>query len=175
MRCCWGIGVDGCGILPSFRLMEVLGLTTFHCWHLYGRLFVRCFCRVCVCVFHNCIVPLGLLPWEIWVAFPHGMPAATESCYPTYSTCLAFSVSIIHQTPTWTTGTLTCAQELAYAIAHEGCADTVRESALKVDSGRKIPCLTVTVYHSLVVAFTKGSRIHCNGYLFICCCLYQRK
>ena len=29
-----------------------------------------------------------------------------------------------------------------YAIAHVGCTDTVRESALKVDSGRKIPDLT---------------------------------
>ena len=36
-------------------------------------------------------------------------------------------------------GSLTCAQMLMHAIAHEGCADTVRESALKVDSGRKIP------------------------------------
>ena len=27
-------------------------------------------------------------------------------------------------------------------IAHGGCTDTVRESALKVDSGRKIPCRT---------------------------------
>ena len=29
---------------------------------------------------------------------------------------------------------------LMHAIAHESCTDTVRESALKVDSGRKIPC-----------------------------------
>ena len=29
-----------------------------------------------------------------------------------------------------------------HAVAHEGCMDTVRESALKVDSGRKIPCRT---------------------------------
>ena len=27
-----------------------------------------------------------------------------------------------------------------HAIAHRGCTDTVRESALKADSGRKIPC-----------------------------------
>ena len=27
-----------------------------------------------------------------------------------------------------------------HAIAHGGCMDTVRESALKADSGRKIPC-----------------------------------
>ena len=31
---------------------------------------------------------------------------------------------------------------LKHAIAHEGCTDTVGESALKVDSGRKIPCRT---------------------------------
>ena len=29
-----------------------------------------------------------------------------------------------------------------HAIAHEGCTDTVGESALKVDSGRKILCGT---------------------------------
>ena len=28
------------------------------------------------------------------------------------------------------------------ATAHRGCTDTVRESALTVDSGRKIPCRT---------------------------------
>ena len=39
-------------------------------------------------------------------------------------------------------GSLTCAQMLMHAIAHECCRDTVRESALKVDSGRKIPCRT---------------------------------
>ena len=31
---------------------------------------------------------------------------------------------------------------LVHVIAHEGCSDTVGESALKVDSGRKIPCRT---------------------------------
>ena len=29
-----------------------------------------------------------------------------------------------------------------YAMAHGGCTDTVRESALKVDSGWKVPCRT---------------------------------
>ena len=32
------------------------------------------------------------------------------------------------------------AQRLMHAIAHDGCTDTVRESAVKVDSGRKVPC-----------------------------------
>ena len=31
---------------------------------------------------------------------------------------------------------------LMHANAHEGCTDTVRESAPKVNSGRKIPCRT---------------------------------
>ena len=51
-------------------------------------------------------------------------------------------VSLIHRTLTWTIWSLTCAQMLMHAIAHGGCRDTVRESALKVDSGRKIPCRT---------------------------------
>ena len=40
-------------------------------------------------------------------------------------------------------GSLTCTQMLTPAIAHRGFTDTVRESALKVDSGRKIPCRTL--------------------------------
>ena len=39
-------------------------------------------------------------------------------------------------------GFLTCTQMLMHAIAHGGCTDTVRESALKADSGRKVPCRT---------------------------------
>ena len=32
---------------------------------------------------------------------------------------------------------------IMHAVAHGGCMDTTRESALKVDSGRKIPHHTV--------------------------------
>ena len=39
-------------------------------------------------------------------------------------------------------GLLTCTQMVMHAIAHGGCTDTVRESALKADSGRNIPCRT---------------------------------
>ena len=53
-----------------------------------------------------------------------------------------FSISIILWTLTWTTGSLTCAQMLMHAIAHRGCTDTVRECALKADTGRKISCRT---------------------------------
>ena len=48
-----------------------------------------------------------------------------QSC-ATQPTVLAecFSVSIIHRTLTWTTGSLTCSQMLMHAIAHGGCKDT---------------------------------------------------
>ena len=50
-------------------------------------------------------------PREIRVAFPQGKPAATESLYPTLINYKvhagSFCVSMIHQTLTWTTGSLT--------------------------------------------------------------------
>ena len=66
--------------------------------------------------------------------FPWGKPAAT-TVHAGY-----FSVSIIHQTLTWTTGSLMCAQILMHANAHRGVWTHLRKSALKVDSHRKIPC-----------------------------------
>ena len=75
-------------------------------------------------------------------------------CFPGEASCdrvalpnlgsmlVVFIVSIIHGTLSWTTRSLTCSQMLMHAIANGGCTDTVRESALKVDSGRKIPCRT---------------------------------
>ena len=45
-----------------------------------------------------------------------------------------------HDCQCW--GFLTCTQMLLHGIAHGGCTDTVRESALKADSGRKIPYRT---------------------------------
>ena len=53
-----------------------------------------------------------------------------------------FSISIIHGTLTWITGSLMCAQMLMHVIAHGGVLTDIRESTLKVDSGRKIPCRT---------------------------------
>ena len=78
-------------------------------------------------------------PREIRVAFPgESQLRQSRATQPTvHAGC--FSVSAIRRTLTWTTGSLTCAQTQMHAIAHEVCRDTVRESALKVDSGRKIP------------------------------------
>ena len=86
--------------------------------------------------FHNCIVPIRFIPWEIRIAFPgESQLRQSRATQPTvHAGC--FRVSIIHRTLTWTTGSLTCAQMLMHAIAHGGVRTHVRESALKVDSGR---------------------------------------
>ena len=85
---------------------------------------------------------MGLLPWEIQVAFPgESQLRQSRATQPNiHAGCL--SVSIIHRTLTLTTRSLTCAQMLMHAIAHGDVLTHVRESALKVDSGRKIPCRT---------------------------------
>ena len=83
---------------------------------------------------------MGFPPWEIRVAFL-GESQLRQSRLPNLPTVHAgcFSVSIIHRTLTWTTGSLTCAQMLIHAIEHGGVRTHVRESVLKVESGRKIP------------------------------------
>ena len=92
--------------------------------------------------FNNCIVAMGFLPWGIRVAFPgESQLRQSRTTQPTvHDGC--FSVSINRRTLTWTTGFLRCAETLMREIAHGGVRTHVRESAQKVDSGRKIPCRT---------------------------------
>ena len=91
---------------------------------------------------HSRSVPLRFLQWEIRITIPgESQLRQSRSIQPAVHVG-CFTVSIIRQTLTWTTGSLTCAQMLMHAIAHGACTDTERESALKVDSGRKIPCRT---------------------------------
>ena len=92
--------------------------------------------------FYNCIVPFGFLQWKTQVAFPWESQLQQSHTIQPMVHAGCFSVSIIHRTMTWTTRSLTCTRILMHEIAHRGCAGTTRESALKVDSGRKIPCLT---------------------------------
>ena len=83
---------------------------------------------------------MGFLPWEIRVAVSgESQLRQSRAIQPTvHAGC--FSFPTIHQTLTWTTGSLTRAQMLMHGIAHRGVQTHVTESALKVDSGRKIPC-----------------------------------
>ena len=40
-------------------------------------------CAYCILYFVHVVVPVGIFPWEIRVAFPIEKPAATGSHYPT--------------------------------------------------------------------------------------------
>ena len=93
----------------------------------------------CSIFFLTTIVPHGFLLCEIQVAFSgESQLQQSRATQPTvHAGC--FSVSIIHQTLTWTTGSLTWTQMLMHVIAHGGVQTHVRESALKVDTGRDIP------------------------------------
>ena len=69
--------------------------------------------------------------WKIWVGlagYSCCKSSATHSYFCVYGCkCLGF---------------LMCAESLMHALACRGCMDTVTESALKVDPGRKNPCHT---------------------------------
>ena len=80
---------------------------------------------------------------EIRVTLPAEGTAAARAALPIpISVC-----SIVRVSKQWCGcpcfGFLTCTRVQMHAMAHWGCTDTVRESALEVDSGRRIPCRTV--------------------------------
>ena len=83
--------------------------------------------------------PSGYSPMENSGCFPRGKPAATESRYPSYGACLMFQC--FHNSPK---------SDMDYEIfsvrtdvnacnCTRGCTDTLRESALKIGSGKKNP------------------------------------
>ena len=89
--------------------------------------------------FNNCIVPKEFLLWEIRVAFPReSQLRQSHATQPiVHAGCL--SVSIIHRTLTWTTDYRIFKAHTDVNVCHctWACTDTVRESALTVDSGGK--------------------------------------
>ena len=90
----------------------------------------------------NCNVPVGFLPWQIPAAFLRGKLAAAEWCYPTYGACWVFQC--FHNPPNsdMDCGIFNVRTYVNACDCTRACTDTVRESALKVDWGRKIPCRT---------------------------------
>ena len=114
---------------PTAILLQSLLFSFFCvCVYLFKTFFKQLYCR-------NGIPPLGNS-----VCFPQGKPAVTESRYPTYGLWWVFL---------WFRNLLNF--DMDYKICNvrtdvnacdctRGCTDTVRESALKIDSGRKIPC-----------------------------------
>ena len=81
---------------------------------------------------------MRFLPGEIRVALPRGKPAAIESRYPTYGACRAFEC---FHNPT-NSGMDYRSFNVRMRLHTQWCTDTARESALNVDSGRKIPYRT---------------------------------
>ena len=102
-----------------------------------------------------------ITPTAIWIivfyfiyfatVFPIGIsPLRNTSCFPGKSQlrqirapqptvhAWCFSVSRIHHTLIWTTGSLTCAQMFNACGYTRECTDTVRESALKVDWNKNL-------------------------------------
>ena len=76
---------------------------------------------------------------EIRVASPRGKPAATESGYPTYGACWMFLC--LHNPPNsdMDYGIFNVRTDVNACDCARGCTNTIRESALKDNSGRKIP------------------------------------
>ena len=94
-----------------------------------------------VVVFFVFLKVFHCLLWEIRVALPGSDIAASKAALPIpISMCSYLCVSKQWYTSCQCLGFLTRAQLLLHAFAHGGC--TVRESALRVDSGRKIPWRT---------------------------------
>ena len=73
---------------------------------------------------------------------PREKPAATESCYPTYGACWVFHCIYNPPNSDLDCGIFNVCTDVNACDCTRGCMDTVREFALKVDSGRKIPCRT---------------------------------
>ena len=81
--------------------------------------------------------PNEIYPWEIRLAFPGESQLQQSRAIQPSVHAGCFSVSIIHQTLTWTTGSLMCAQMYMHAIGHGDVRPHVREFALKVALGEK--------------------------------------
>ena len=102
--------------------------------HYYSYYYYYYFVIVLV---NNYIVPLEFLPWESRVAFPgKSLLRQGRATQPTvHAGC--FSVSIIHRTLTWTTGSVTCAQMLMPVIAHKGVRTPLESLHWKLTLGEK--------------------------------------
>ena len=83
------------------------------------------------------ISPMGNSGCLLW-----GKPAVTESCYPTYSTCWMFLCFHNPSNSGMDYGIFNVRTDVNACNYTWRCTDTEGESALKVDSRRKIPCRT---------------------------------
>ena len=86
--------------------------------------------------FYNCIVLMGFLQREIRAAFPgESQLQRLEWRYPTYGACRV--LQCLHSPPNsfMDYGIFNVRTDVNACDCAQGCTDTVRESALKVDPG----------------------------------------
>ena len=80
------------------------------------------------CIVFTLLSPWKFIPWEIRVAFPQEsqlqQSRATQLLINYKAHAGSFRVSTIHRTLTWTTGSLTCVREHAYACVYTRGFDT---------------------------------------------------
>ena len=91
--------------------------------------------------FYSCIVPMGFLPWEILVAFP-GKASCDWVTLPNPQCMLGVLLFPNPLNSDMDYGIFNVHTDVNACDCTWGCTDTVRVSALKVDSRRKIPCHT---------------------------------
>ena len=92
--------------------------------------------------FLTTVLSRGISPIGNSGCFPRGKPAATESRFPTFCACWVFQC-FFHQTNSdMDYGIFNVPTDVNACTRTRGRTDTLIESALKVDSGRKIPCRT---------------------------------
>ena len=89
--------------------------------------------------FYKCIVPMGFLPWEIRGTFiGESQLRQRRATQPTVQAgCLSFFRNPPNSNMGY--GIFNMLSDVNACDCNRGLTDTVRESALKVDSGRKIP------------------------------------
>ena len=80
---------------------------------------------------------MGFLPWEIQVSFPGESQLLQSRATQPKVHAGCFSVSIIHRTLDMDYGVFNERTDVDACDCARECTDTLRESALKVDSGRK--------------------------------------
>ena len=71
-------------------------------------------------LFYNCVVSMEFLHGKIRVAITWESKLQQSSATQLVMHARCVHIFIIHRSLTWTTGSLTCAQELMHAIAHVG-------------------------------------------------------
>ena len=88
--------------------------------------------------FYCPILPLGFILWESQVVFPGESQLRQSSDTQPTVHVWCFSVSVIHRTLTWTTGSLTCTQMSMHMIAHRGVWTPEESQCWKLTLGEKL-------------------------------------